>query len=91
MPIWPIYQEIGQNGLNWQCFFAGSSKTSPIILIFSIAMGANYSFYVKFIATYAPTFLRYNNSVLAIVVAKVLLSNLYIVPDDVILGKSRIF
>ena len=33
----------------------------------STAMGADYSFYVKFIATYAPTFLRYNNSVLAIV------------------------
>ena len=36
-------------------------------MIFSIAMGAEYSFYVKSIATYAPTFLRYNNSVLAIV------------------------
>ena len=32
----------------------------PLILIFSIAIGANYSFYVKSIATYAPTFLRYN-------------------------------
>ena len=31
-------------------------------------MGADYSFYVKSIATtYAPIFLRYNNSVLAIV------------------------
>jgi hypothetical protein len=30
-------------------------------------MGADYSFYVKSIATYAPTFLRYNNSVLAMV------------------------
>ena len=28
-------------------------------------MGADYSFYVKFIATYAPAFLGYNNSVLA--------------------------
>ena len=28
-------------------------------------MGADYSFYVKSIATYAPTFLGYNNSVLA--------------------------
>ena len=27
LPIWPIYQEIGQNGLNWQCCLAGSSKT----------------------------------------------------------------
>ena len=38
---------------------------APRILIFSIAMGANYSFYVKSIATYAPAFLGYNNSVLA--------------------------
>ena len=30
-------------------------------------MDADYSFYVKSIATYAPTFLGYNNSVLAIV------------------------
>ena len=28
-------------------------------------MGADFSFYVKSIATYAPTFLMYNNSVLA--------------------------
>jgi hypothetical protein len=35
-----------------------------MIFIFSIAMG---SFYVKFIATYAPIFLGYNNSVIAIV------------------------
>ena len=38
---------------------------APRILIFSIAMGADYSFYVKSIATYAPAFLGYNNSVLA--------------------------
>ena len=37
----------------------------PRILIFSIAMGADYSFYVKSIATHAPAFLGYNNSVLA--------------------------
>ena len=30
-------------------------------------MGVDYSFYVKSIATYASTFLGYNNSVLAIV------------------------
>ena len=37
----------------------------PMMLIFSIAIGADYSFYVKSIATYAPTFRGYNNSVLA--------------------------
>ena len=38
---------------------------APRILIFTIAMGADSSFYVKSIATYAPAFLGYNNSVLA--------------------------
>ena len=41
---------------------------APRILFFSIAMGADYSFYVKFIATFPPTFLEYNNSVWAIVI-----------------------
>ena len=44
---------------------------APRILIFSIDMGADYSFYVKSIATYAPAFLGYNNSVLARVVSHV--------------------
>ena len=35
------------------------------ILILSVATGFDYSFYVKSIATYAPAFLAYNNSVLA--------------------------
>jgi hypothetical protein len=41
------------------------APTALRILIFSIAMDAEYSFYVKFIAIYAPAFLGYNNSVLA--------------------------
>ena len=45
-------------------FLAGSSKIAPRILILSIAMGADYSFYVKFIATRAPTFFGYIISVL---------------------------
>ena len=40
---------------------------APRIFIFSIVLGAEYLFYVKSIATYTPTFLGYNNSVLAIV------------------------
>ena len=40
---------------------------APRILIFSIAMGADYLSYVKFIATRAPTFFGYIISVLAIV------------------------
>ena len=35
--IWPIFEV---NGLDWQCCLAGSSKTAPRILIFSIAMDA---------------------------------------------------
>ena len=35
------------NGLDWQCYLAGSSKTAPKILIFSIAKGADYSYEVK--------------------------------------------
>ena len=40
------------NGPNWQCCLVGSSKPALRILIFSIVMGAEYSFYVKSIATY---------------------------------------
>jgi hypothetical protein len=40
----PIYRKNGPNGLNWQCSLAASSKTAPMILIFSIAMGAKPSF-----------------------------------------------
>ena len=39
------------NELDWQCCLAGSSKTASRILIFSIAIDADGSFYVKFIAT----------------------------------------
>ena len=41
---------------------------APRILIFSIAMDADNSFYVKSIATYAPTFFWYIISVLASVI-----------------------
>ena len=53
MPIQPIYLKVG------------CSKTTSRILIFSIAMGAEYLSYVKFIATEAPTFFGYIISVLA--------------------------
>ena len=39
---------------------AGSSKTAPRILIFSMAMGADYSFELISIETYAPQFIGYN-------------------------------
>ena len=43
-PIWPIF---AGNGLDWHCCLAGSSKTAPKILIFSIAIDADYSYEVK--------------------------------------------
>ena len=54
MPIQPILPDTLVNGPNWQCRLAGSSKMVPRILIFSIALGAEYSVYVKSIATYVP-------------------------------------
>ena len=51
--------------LNWQCCLAGSSEKAPTISIFSIAMGADYLFYVKSIAIFALTFFGYIISVLA--------------------------
>ena len=53
------------NGLDWQCCLGGSSKRAPRILIFSITMGADYSLYLKSIATCAPTFFGLFISVLA--------------------------
>ena len=64
LPIWPNFEV---NGLDWQCFLAGSSKKAPRILIFFNCMGADYSFYVKSIATFALRFFGYIISVLAIV------------------------
>ena len=57
-PFWSYQLNSTANQANLAQFF---------ILIFSIVLGAEYSFYVKSIAIYAPTFFGYNNSVLAIV------------------------
>ena len=69
MTTYKILHNTKQSGkMDWigsAVYLAGSSKTAPRILIFSIAMGADFSFYVKSIATYASAFLMYNNSVLA--------------------------
>ena len=55
----PIYLKIVPNWPSWHSCLAGSSKTAPRILIFSITMGADYSLYLKSIATCAPTFFGY--------------------------------
>ena len=57
-PIQPIYLKIGPDWPNRQCCLAGSSQLAPRILIFSIAMGADYSFYVKIIETHACAFFK---------------------------------
>ena len=62
-----FYLKIGPNGLNWQCCLAGSSKTAPRILIFSIAICADYSYEVKFSEIWAPAFFKHNNSFIATV------------------------
>ena len=43
-----------------RCCLAGSSKTAPRILIFSIALGVDYSIELIFIETYAPQFIGHN-------------------------------
>ena len=58
LPIQPIHCKNGPNGLNWQCCLGGSPKTSARILIFSIAMGADYS--IELIETYVPQFIGHN-------------------------------
>ena len=47
LPIQPILPIFEVNGLDWHCCLAGSSKTASRILIFSIAIDADYSYEVK--------------------------------------------
>ena len=53
--------------LDWQCCLAVSSKTAPRILIFSIAIDANYSYEVKNSEIWEPAFFKHNNSFIAAV------------------------
>ena len=55
----PFTSKLGLIGQNWQCCLADSSQRAPRILIFLIAMGAEYLSYVKSIGTFAPTFYWY--------------------------------
>ena len=56
--IQPIYLKIGPIWPNRQCSLAGSFQTAPRILIFSIAIGTDYSFYVKTIETHTHAFFK---------------------------------
>ena len=60
----PIFEV---NGLDWHCCLADSFKTALRILIFSIAMVADYLFDVKNIDIWAPVFFKHNNSFIATV------------------------
>ena len=79
LAIWPIWPNFEVNGLDWQCCSAGSSKTAPRILIFSIAMDADYSFCVKSIAPFALTFLGYIILVLASVYPSITFRQLHVI------------
>ena len=48
LPNQPIHQKNEANGLDWQCYLAGSSKMAPRIFIFSIT---DYSLELDFIAS----------------------------------------
>jgi hypothetical protein len=63
MPIFVV------NGQDWHYCLAGSSITAPRIFIFSISMGANYSFEVKNIEIWVPAFFKHNNSSVATVIS----------------------
>ena len=63
-PFGPIFEV---NGLDWHCCLTGSSKTAPKVLIFSIAIGAVYSYEVKNSEICAPAFFKHNNSFIATV------------------------
>ena len=67
----PFTSEVGPNGLNWQCCFAGSSKTAPRILIFLIAIGADYSFDIKSGFSITPAFSLHKNFNIASVQSQV--------------------
>ena len=55
-PFGPLYEV---NGLDWQCYLAGGSKTAPMNLIFSITIDVNYSYEVKNSEIWAPAFFKH--------------------------------
>ena len=58
MQILPILHDCLEIGPNWLCCLAGSFQRAPRIVIFSIAMGSDYSFYVKTIETHPRAFFK---------------------------------
>ena len=78
LPIQPILLKNGPDGLNWQCSLAGSSKMASRIWIFSIAMGADYSFELISIETYTPQFVGHNKFFLGSVARSTITNNRHI-------------
>ncbi len=65
----PFVPNFEVNGLDWHCCLAGGSKTAPRSLIFSIAIGADYSYELKNSEAWAPAFFKHNNSFIATVIS----------------------
>ena len=61
MPSQPISLIFLVNRLAWQSCLAGSSKTAPRILKFSISMGADYWSELIFMPTWVLAFYAHNN------------------------------
>ena len=61
-PFGPFFEV---KGLDWHCYLVGSYKTAPRILIFSIAIDADYSHDIKSGFSVAPAFSLYKNFVTA--------------------------
>ena len=72
MNNWHGWQLKKEKKMFWSIYQLGLAAGPPVFLFFQdfyffIALDAEILFYLKSIASYAPTFLVYNNSVLAIV------------------------
>ena len=61
MPSQPICLIFAVDWLVWLGYLAGSSKTAPRILIFSILMGADYSSKLKSMPIWVLAFCAHNN------------------------------
>ena len=58
------------NGLDWHCCLAGSSKTTPRILILPIAMSADYSFERENIEIWVTAYFKHNDKFVDTVITK---------------------
>ena len=66
-PFWSYHLDSSANLAHLPQKWVKWAELAVVILIFSIAMGADYLFDVKNIDIWAPTFFRHNNSFIATV------------------------